>query len=112
MLMQYGTTLVSSCLACPLDNYSVDSSLVSACVLMQVAIPMLLYALEHPKNWDEHALTDVLYLTDVQARNPAKHYSTAVTAVHPWGLSAHHEGSSVLEAMSEGDPLIDVKEEE
>ena len=73
---------------------------------------MLMYALEHPRNWDEHALTDVLYLSDVQAETPVEYYSTSVTAMHPWGVSAHHEGSSILQAMSKGDPLLDVKEEE
>ncbi|GJP63125.1 hypothetical protein CLOP_g20203 [Closterium sp. NIES-67] len=76
-------------------------------IVADVAIPMMLHALEHPREWDGHALTDVIYLTGTDVNTPAKFYSPRVTAMHPWGLSAHHHGSHIIKAMSQGDPLLE-----
>ena len=75
-------------------------------LVLQVAIPMILYSLENPTNFDPKALADTVYLWHKKSKQPWATYKTTVTAYHPWKTQSEADMKGILEAMGRGDPTL------
>ena len=75
-------------------------------LVLQVAIPMILYSLENPTNYDPKALTDTVYLWRQKSKQPWATYTTTVTAYHSWKTQSVEDMKGILEAMGRGDPTL------
>lgn len=75
----------------------------------EVAVPMMFYSLDHPKEWDP-VLDDMKYSwghwDKSKVFDPMEHWSPDISAFHPWKLANPAHRSSLIMAYSQVDPCI------
>jgi len=75
----------------------------------EVAIPMMFYALDSPRNWD-HVLDDMKYSwghwDKSRVFDPSEHWNPNISAFHPWKLSNPVQRTQLIMAFSNVDPCV------
>ncbi|KAH7373407.1 hypothetical protein KP509_17G054300 [Ceratopteris richardii] len=71
----------------------------------EVAVPLILYALEFKDRFDISAFSEVIYKPS-DAESAADYYSTRANAVYPWYAKNEVELQRIIKAMSGGDHLL------
>lgn len=79
----------------------------------EAAIPNILYAIDHPANWD-HVLDDMVYRWDLydsreshrKNYRPESFWSSNISALHPWKVSHDDERKMLLHSLNQVDSCV------
>ena len=72
---------------------------------MQVAVPVMLFSLDYPKNFDSFGFQDAIIMSK-QLINPEINYQSNVTAYGPWEIQGTQTRPTLLASLAVGDPLV------
>ncbi|KAI5064144.1 hypothetical protein GOP47_0020814 [Adiantum capillus-veneris] len=71
----------------------------------EVAVPLILYALDTKREFDQSAFSDVIYKPS-DGDSAAEYYSARVHAIYPWYAKNEVELQRIIKAMAGGDRLL------